>query len=173
VGFRSDRETYRSWTTRFLLFAREPKRAAQFADGRSIRQRLHDEAPFHLPSLTVPSGAFAAPFGSQCCPTDCQRCAERFVDYVLREYVVRRYHNYSSAGVSPGSTGVGYHQTRDRSHSMAQASRRTSYGRQDSRTIQELSGHSDVSATMIDPHVASKNKLGVTSPADALEDSGG
>jgi len=38
----------------------------------------------------------------------------------------------------------------------------------DIRTIQELLGHSDVSTTMTYTHVATRNKLGVTSPADGL-----
>ena len=38
----------------------------------------------------------------------------------------------------------------------------------DIRTIQELMGHADVSTTMIYTHVASRNKLGVASPADSL-----
>jgi integron integrase len=38
----------------------------------------------------------------------------------------------------------------------------------DIRTIQELLGHADVSTTMIYTHVATRNKLGVSSPANAL-----
>jgi integron integrase len=38
----------------------------------------------------------------------------------------------------------------------------------DIRTIQELMGHADISTTMIYTHVATRNKLGVASPADVL-----
>ncbi|MCK5198054.1 MAG: tyrosine-type recombinase/integrase [Spirochaetales bacterium] len=39
----------------------------------------------------------------------------------------------------------------------------------DIRTVQELLGHSNVSSTMIYTHVATRNKLGVISPMDKLD----
>ena len=40
----------------------------------------------------------------------------------------------------------------------------------DIRTVQELLGHASVETTMIYTHVANKNKLGVKSPMDEIED---
>jgi site-specific recombinase XerD len=41
----------------------------------------------------------------------------------------------------------------------------------DIRTIQDLLGHTNLQATMIYTHVAAKNRLGVHSPFDQLENS--
>ena len=41
-------------------------------------------------------------------------------------------------------------------------------GGYDMRTLPELTGHSDVSTTMIYTHVLNRGRLGVRSPADGL-----
>ncbi len=85
--------------------------------------------------------------------------------------VVRRYHLYpttlqkafqravSCAGLVKRAT---LHTLR---HSFATHLVERGY---DIRTIQELLGHADVSTTMIYTHVATRNKLGVSSPLDSL-----
>jgi len=88
-----------------------------------------------------------------------------------RTTTVRRYHVYPSSfqrafKMAVARSGVvktaTVHTLR---HSFATHLIEKGY---DIRTIQELLGHSDVSTTMIYTHVATRNKLGVTSPADAL-----
>jgi integron integrase len=88
-----------------------------------------------------------------------------------RTMVARRYHYYptgfqrafhaavQSAGIVKNAS---VHTLR---HSFATHLVEQGY---DIRTIQELLGHSDVSTTMIYTHVATRNKLGVRSPADLL-----
>ena len=88
-----------------------------------------------------------------------------------RTRTVRRYHVYPSSfqrafKMAVARSGVVKQATvHTLRHSFATHLIEKGY---DIRTIQELLGHSDVSTTMIYTHVATRNKLGVTSPADAL-----
>jgi site-specific recombinase XerD len=85
--------------------------------------------------------------------------------------VLRRYHIYPttlqrSFKLAVAASGVLKNATiHTLRHSFATHLIEKGY---DIRTIQELLGHSDVSTTMIYTHVATKNKLGVNSPADSL-----
>jgi len=88
-----------------------------------------------------------------------------------RTTTVRRYHVYPSSfqrafKMAVARSGVVKQATvHTLRHSFATHLIEKGY---DIRTIQELLGHSDVSTTMIYTHVATRNKLGVTSPADSL-----
>jgi integron integrase len=85
--------------------------------------------------------------------------------------VLRRYHIYPttlqrSFKLAVAASGVLKNATiHSLRHSFATHLIEKGY---DIRTIQELLGHSDVSTTMIYTHVATRNKLGVNSPADGL-----
>ncbi|HTX52795.1 MAG TPA: integron integrase [Candidatus Baltobacteraceae bacterium] len=85
--------------------------------------------------------------------------------------VARRFHEYPTTlqrafRLAVQKSGITKHATiHTLRHTFATHLIENGY---DIRTIQELMGHADVSTTMIYTHVATKNKLGISSPADTL-----
>jgi integron integrase len=89
-----------------------------------------------------------------------------------RSGIIRRHHMHHTYLRRPLQAAVrkaGIVKKRFRPYPASQLSPPISWkAGSDIRTVQELLGHSSVKTTMIYTHVAQKNRLGVTSPLDAL-----